>query len=136
VAGIEVLALIGDLLFGSRVQATLTAAGHDVQLVGDGEEAKRRLAGTGSQPPPQVLVVDLGGRGFDGVRLVRDRRIAGSLAGTRTLGVYSHVDADTRRRAEQAGFDLVVPRSRMAREGAELVAGLLRADAPTGQRPR
>jgi hypothetical protein len=35
------------------------------------------------------------------------------------------VDADTRRRAEAAGFDLVVPRSRMAREGAALVDRLL-----------
>jgi len=30
-----------------------------------------------------------------------------------------------RERAEHAGFDLVVPRSRMAREGPALVAGLL-----------
>jgi len=35
------------------------------------------------------------------------------------------VDVAARERAEQAGFDLVVPRSRMAREGAALVAGLL-----------
>ena len=43
----------------------------------------------------------------------------------RTLAFYSHVDAAVRERAEEAGFDLVVPRSRMAREGAELVARLL-----------
>jgi hypothetical protein len=41
------------------------------------------------------------------------------------LGFYSHVDVDARRRAEEAGFDLVVPRSRMAREMPELVARLL-----------
>ena len=40
------------------------------------------------------------------------------------LGVYSHVDADTKRRADAAGFDLVVPRSRMAREGPALVERL------------
>ena len=42
----------------------------------------------------------------------------------RTLGFYSHVDVPARERAEQAGFDLVVPRSRMAREGAELTSVL------------
>jgi hypothetical protein len=31
-----------------------------------------------------------------------------------------------RERAEQAGYDLVVPRSRMAREGADLVERLAR----------
>ncbi len=45
--------------------------------------------------------------------------------GPPTLGFYSHVDVETRRRAEDAGFDLVVPRSRMARELPELAAGLL-----------
>ncbi len=47
------------------------------------------------------------------------------LGVTRTLAFYPHVEADTRRRAIEAGFDLVVPRSRMAREGAALVAELL-----------
>ena len=51
-------------------------------------------------------------------------RAAGELGSTRTIGVYSHVDVDTRRRAEAAGFDLIVPRSRMAREGPKLVSGL------------
>ncbi len=46
-------------------------------------------------------------------------------AGLRTLAFYSHVEADVRLMAEEAGFDLVVPRSRMAREGASLIAGLV-----------
>jgi hypothetical protein len=45
--------------------------------------------------------------------------------GVPRLGFYSHVDVDTKRRAEEAGFDLVVPRSRMAREMPALVDGLL-----------
>ena len=52
-------------------------------------------------------------------------RAAGELGATRTLGVYSHVDADTKRRADAAGFDLVVPRSRLAREGPALVERLV-----------
>ena len=41
------------------------------------------------------------------------------------LGFYSHVEQDVRRRAEEAGFDRVVPRSRMAREPAVLVEALV-----------
>ena len=37
------------------------------------------------------------------------------------LGFYRHTDPETRGRAEAAGVDLVVPRSRMARELPELV---------------
>jgi hypothetical protein len=41
------------------------------------------------------------------------------------LGFYSHVDVDTRRRAEQQGVALVVPRSRLVREMPQLVDSLL-----------
>jgi hypothetical protein len=34
------------------------------------------------------------------------------------------VDVATRNRAQAAGFDLVVPRSRMAREGSQLIERL------------
>jgi hypothetical protein len=45
------------------------------------------------------------------------------------LGFYSHVEADVRALALAAGFALVVPRSRMAREGAALVSRLVAAGA-------
>jgi hypothetical protein len=43
----------------------------------------------------------------------------------KTLAFFSHVEGDVRAAAEAAGFDLVVPRSRMARTGASLVDELL-----------
>jgi hypothetical protein len=68
-----------------------------------------------------VLVVDLTSEDLDGARLVESLSGEGELMEIRTLGFYSHVDVRTRERAERAGFDLVVPRSRMARQGDELV---------------
>lgn len=41
------------------------------------------------------------------------------------LGYYSHVDVDTKARADAAGLTKVVPRSRMSRELPDLVAALL-----------
>ena len=111
----RVLAVAPDLMFASRIEATLGAAGHEATLAG----ADARPDGA------QLLVVDLASTGFDGVELVERLRAAGELEGTRTLGVYSHVDADTKRRADGAGFDMVVPRSRMAREMPALVERLL-----------
>ena len=60
---------------------------------------------------------------------LRQQRLAAAAlpTGAPKLGFYSHVDVETRRRAEEAGFDLVVPRSRMAREMPALVEGLLPA---------
>jgi DNA-binding NarL/FixJ family response regulator len=124
----RVVTFTADLLFGSRVQGSLAAAGEDVQLVTDRESLREAVQG-GSDSVPEVLVVDLTDaalRGADEVRALGD---AGALSRTRTLGFYSHVEAEARERAQRAGFDLVVPRSRMAREGAELVARLAAGDA-------
>ena len=95
--------LCPDLLFGSKVEGALRAAGHEV--VRGGEEA-------------DLLVVDL-------TADVASRLEAVRAADVPTLGFYSHVEQDVRLRAEEAGITRVVPRSRMAREGAALVEGLL-----------
>jgi hypothetical protein len=48
-------------------------------------------------------------------------RMGRELEGVATVGFYPHVDQETRRRADDAGVDVVVPRSRMAREAAAVV---------------
>ncbi|HEX2413576.1 MAG TPA: hypothetical protein VHJ37_00030 [Thermoleophilaceae bacterium] len=102
----RVALLCPDLLFGSKLQGALQAAGHEVVAPGDGGA--------------ELLVVDL--------TTDPDERIEqSSAAGLPRLGFYSHVEQDVRRRAEEAGFERVVPRSRMAREGPTLVEATLDA---------
>jgi DNA-binding NarL/FixJ family response regulator len=119
----RVVALCADLLFGSKLVAQQAAAGEQLELTGDAHELRERLAAPGGVP--QVLVVDLTDEDLGGSALVESLSSEGSSAGVRTLGFYSHVDTAARERAERAGFDVLVPRSRMARDGAELVARLL-----------
>jgi DNA-binding response OmpR family regulator len=94
-----------DLLFGSKVEGALRAAGHEVDRYDSPDAAIDH----------DLLVVDLNAPEFDGPAVAR------RVNGTRTVGFYSHVDQDTRHRAEDAGFDVVVPRSRMARETAAVI---------------
>ena len=88
-----------DLLFGSKVEGALRAAGHEVVRSDDGEVAVVDLT-LGEVPDPP--------------------------AGIPTVAYYLHTDQDTRRRAEALGYDLVVPRSRMNRDAVSLVEGLLK----------
>ena len=111
--------LCPDLLFGSKVEGGLGVAGHTVNRFDD-EESIRTAASF-----HDLLVVDLTTDMLDGPALLTSMREQGQLGAVPTLGFYSHVDVDTRRRAEAAGFSRVVPRSRMAREMAALVEGLL-----------
>jgi CheY-like chemotaxis protein len=112
-----VVALVPDLMFGSKVKALLESAGHAVELVPSAAAAGDRIAAGAD-----VLVADLASGDVDPAEAVAAARAGG--AAVKTLAVYSHVDADSRREAEAAGFDLVVPRSRMVREGDALVARL------------
>ncbi|HTP22627.1 MAG TPA: hypothetical protein VMJ65_23665 [Solirubrobacteraceae bacterium] len=111
----RVVAFIPDLLFGSNVVGALQAGGHEPVLVSDVDSVSRELPGA------QALIVDL-----TADARVRLEQLEGVLGeGLPSLAFYSHVEADVRRQAEGAGFHLVVPRSRMAREGASLVARLI-----------
>ncbi len=105
----RVLAVASDLLLGSKVEATLTAAGHEVTLVPSLAEATLGEA--------ELVVADLD--------VESPEALAG--LGVPVLGYYSHVNVETKRLADAAGIDLAVPRSRMARELPQLVEGLLAA---------
>jgi hypothetical protein len=106
----RVLAFVPDLLFGSGVVSGLQAVGHQVALVSD-------LAGT-DPADIDVLVVDLTVEPAARIAAVQ----SAGLREVTTVAFYSHVEQEVRALAEAAGFDLVVPRSRMAREGPELIA--------------
>lgn len=117
----RLLVLTADLLFGSNVKGALAAAGHDVELVA-GEDALREAL---MRAPAEAVIADLTTDELERVQSVRELREEGLIGRARVLGYYSHVEPGVRELAEGDGFDLVVPRSRMAREGAELVSGLI-----------
>lgn len=103
----RVLSIATDLMLSSRVAESLGAAGHEV-----------------------ATSASLQGASLEGVELVvADLDVENPEAlvglGVPVLGYYSHVDVDTRKVAEAAGVDLVVPRSRMARELPALAERLL-----------
>lgn len=109
----RVLAFVPDLLFGSNVQGALQAAGHEVELV---SALSPSVPGSAERiSAADVLVVDLTADPAARIEMVRD---SGS---TPRLAFYSHVESDVRAAALEAGFELVVPRSRMAREAGALV---------------
>jgi hypothetical protein len=115
----RVAAFVPDLLFGSNVIGSLRAEGHEAVLVSG--------LGDVSAAAADVLVVDLTA---DAPERIAQVRAAEHLDGLAKLAFYSHVEADVRAAAQEAGFELVVPRSRMAREGPALVTRLASEASP------
>ncbi|MFL5894547.1 MAG: hypothetical protein ACJ76Z_05475 [Thermoleophilaceae bacterium] len=93
----RVAVLAPELLFGSKVEGGVRAAGHELVAVED---------------DPDLVIAD--------VELVDPAGVEGRAR----LGFYPHTNVELRRRAEAAGFDMVVPRSRIARELPDLVERL------------
>nr|HZU40740.1 hypothetical protein [Solirubrobacteraceae bacterium] len=111
----RIVAFVPDLLFGSRVLEAVRGAGHEGVLVADAGALAREL------PRARGLIADLTADASARLELL------GALRPPElpVLAFYSHVEADVREAALAAGLELVVPRSRMAREGAALVDRLL-----------
>jgi hypothetical protein len=103
----SVLSISNDLMLGSKVEAQLSAAGHEVTTSPSIEES--------TWDGKDLIVADLD--------VENPEALVG--LGIPVLGYYSHVDVDTRQAADAAGIDLVVPRSRMARELPALAERLL-----------
>jgi acetylornithine deacetylase/succinyl-diaminopimelate desuccinylase-like protein len=103
----RILSIATDLMLGSKVEAQLTAAGHEVTTAPAIEET--------TWDGKDLIVADLDAE--------NPEALVG--LGIPVLGYYSHVDVATKEAAEAAGIDLAVPRSRMARELPELAAKLL-----------
>lgn len=103
----RVLAVVPDLMLSSKVSAMLGAAGHHVEV-------------TSRVPEFDVFDSDLVVCDLEAV----DPSAVAAL-GVPAIGFYSHVDVETRDRGREAGIDLVIPRSRMARELPQLADRLL-----------
>lgn len=112
----RILASVSDLMLASRVAEPLKAAGYDVTV---------RAPDGGSLP--DVIDADLVVCDLD----VTDPEPVAALD-VPSIGFYSHLDVETGRRAREAGIDLVIPRSRMARELPVLVERLLAAGGKPG----
>lgn len=98
---------VPDLMLASRMVEPLKAAGH--------EPATGALPGVAEGA--ELLVCDLD---------QTDPAEAAGL-GIPVVAFYSHVDVETGERGREAGLELVVPRSRAARELPALVERLLGA---------
>jgi hypothetical protein len=94
-----------DLFFRAKIEAMLTAAGHEVVAKPDG-------------PPPDVVIADVNRTDPD--------EVLQRFAGVPVLGFGQHTDPQRLRAARQAGFAKVVARSQLAESLPDLVADLVR----------
>lgn len=108
------LLLTRDLMFTSKVTGTAAALGLRFETLGSVDLLRPRIA----ESQPQAVFVDLGCLDFVPSTIIE------SLPSERRpviIGFGSHVDVERLESARQAGFDVVLPRSKFSASLPELL---------------
>jgi CheY-like chemotaxis protein len=115
----RVVAIVDDMFFASKIRATAEAVGVEIAFPRTRESALEKIA----QIQPQLIVVDLQNSRFDVVEFGSELKANAETQSVPLLGFFSHVEVELQRKAVNAGFDRVVPRSVFARDLAAMLAG-------------
>ncbi|HEY7599790.1 MAG TPA: hypothetical protein VH741_07685 [Candidatus Limnocylindrales bacterium] len=110
----RVAVLADDLIWASRLVAAVERAGAIALRCPNAAALAGELAGA------DAVVVDLNGRGYDGVEQIRV-----AAAARPTIAVGQHEDLALRRRGLHAGAPRVYSYNKLFRDGPAAIAGLL-----------
>ena len=102
-----VLAVVEDLFFGSKLLETARHLGVPLALARPAEEIGTLVR----ERRPALVILDLQSEAARPLETIRGIKADAELRATRVLGFLSHVQADLRVSAVEAGCDEVLPRS-------------------------
>ena len=115
----QIIAVVDDLFFASKIRGTAEQAGVMVGFA-------RSADGVGEmvrQNRPSLIICDLHSRKIDPLELAKTLKANAETQDIPVLGFFSHVQTELQEQAKQAGFDQVIPRSVFTRDLAEILSG-------------
>lgn len=110
----QALALVDDLFFIAKMQATARQTGVELRTVSTGTA----LVQAASEAGVKVIVVDLNAR-VDSIAALEELKAAGNLKPT--IAFLSHVQTELAERAKALGCAQVMPRSKFSQNLAEIL---------------
>ncbi len=113
--------VVDDMFFAAKIRGTAQANDQTVKTVNSLAQIEDELAAS----PPSILLVDLNSKRLDPFEVIERVKSTAGLKQVPVIGFLSHVEVEMKRRAEQAGFDYVLPRSLFSRLLPEIVTGNL-----------
>ena len=102
-----VIAAVDDMFFASKIRAVAEHLGVDVRFVRSASEAVAAARETNAA----LVVADLHSQRCDPFALAETLKADETLRAVPLIGFFSHVETALQKRATQAGFDRVLPRS-------------------------
>lgn len=115
----RVIAIVDDMFFASKIRATAEALGVDIAFPRTQEIAIEKLRDN----KPRLVICDLQNQRIDPVEFAQRLKADPELESIPLLGFFSHVEVELQRKAVEAGFDNVIPRSLFARDLGAILKG-------------
>jgi PleD family two-component response regulator len=116
-----VVAVVDDMFFVSKIRATSKALGMIVKFPRTAESFRAIV----EDEPPDLILVDLHNEKINAFDLAQAVKETPAVKHVPLLGFFSHVQVELQRRAREAGYDEILPRSVFARDLANILAGQL-----------
>lgn len=103
----KILAVVDDLFFVVKIHDAAKRSGLECEFVKTAEE----VLGKARREPPLLIVVDLNARLVKAVELIVSLRAEESLKRVSIIAFVSHLEADLKAKAQDAGASMVLARS-------------------------
>jgi PleD family two-component response regulator len=115
-----IVAILDDMFFASKLREAAKASGVDIEFIKEPDGIVEIL----SSKTPSVVIIDLNSKKIDTIQLIRDMKENEVLKGVHTIGYLPHVEKGLMKEALDAGYDIVLPRSRFSLELGDIFAGI------------
>ena len=102
----KVLAVVEDLFFTVKINEAAKRAGLGITFVKSEFDALEQ-----ARQQPAVIILDINFQGVDPLNLIRKLKADDQTKRINLIGYLSHVQGELKLEAQQAGCDMVMPRS-------------------------
>ena len=113
----NIIAAVDDIFFAAKIRATAEHLGTKVSFSRD----LPSIIEAARETKAALIIVDLHATRFDPLALARALKADPHLSATSLLGFFSHVQTALMQQAQEAGYDLVLPRSAFTARLPEII---------------
>jgi PleD family two-component response regulator len=101
---LRIVAATSDLFLRSRIAEVAKQTGVDPVFASGPDELRRMVA----ESPAELVILDLSTTDYDPFSIARELK---TKFNTRLFGLFPHVKTELKKRADELGFEYVVPNS-------------------------
>ncbi|HWP55495.1 MAG TPA: response regulator [Pyrinomonadaceae bacterium] len=115
----NIIAVVDDIFFASKIRGTAEQVGVAVAFARSADGVSEII----QQQAPSLIICDLHSQKINPIELAKSLKAKEGTRDIPLLGFFSHVQTELQRRAQDAGFDRVIPRSAFATNLVEILRG-------------